>query len=162
VPRGLTRCEVCGWAFAGDIPSEVQIHNKNCQRFLAARVHYGTEYVMNFRDEAAAKERGWGLVLKEQTDLSNRVEGAEMIYRAWFSRSVGGMNNNYSLQHPSYQKYIAMMLHQEHQRRLFPPDVFEELIRKYGTLPGIKNGYSMWDSLGQIWLKGGEAIANEC
>lgn len=144
---GMTRCTICDWKYCDDDKADIKDHRTTCNAFLKAQVKYGPDNVMRHSDAEGLKQEGWKIVSDLSQSIDERVKGAEMIFRSLFSASVGSMFNHYSLKHPLFKAYIAMMLNQPYQRYRFQDaaDVFERLLNKYGTRPGIRNEYTCWE-----------------
>lgn len=70
--------------------------------------------------------------------LSVRLELYMEIFKALFSRSL--IANDFSLLHPTFEQYIAMLLNQKQFERLIDAEARQLLIEKYGTAAGIHEG----------------------
>lgn len=82
--------------------------------------------------------------------LSNhRVDAQIVVFKALFSRSLE--NSGYSLVHPTFHDYVAMILNQGEGRHSIPVELYPELVRQYGKMPGIPKGtYYQSDSTPSI------------
>lgn len=72
------------------------------------------------------------------TSLDERVKAGITVLKALFSRSL--QFNNCRLDHVDLPTYISMILWQGKGIHNIPDDVYEVLVEKYGTRPGIPEG----------------------
>lgn len=67
----------------------------------------------------------------------------EEVLIGYFFRSV--QETPIDVQHPSQKDYISMLLYTPHMKdSRLSNDSWKILIDKYGTIPGIKDGYTSW------------------
>lgn len=71
--------------------------------------------------------------------LPELVAYADRRFQAWYFRSA----KLHPKTHPVYPAFAAMLLNQEHFRSLFPGEVIEKLVERYGKRKGIERG-SYW------------------
>lgn len=65
-------------------------------------------------------------------------------YLALYARSVNASKEREESYHPDFSLYVAMMLNQKYQKERMPSEIYEKLVKKYGTSPGIEEGESYW------------------
>lgn len=70
--------------------------------------------------------------------LDERLELYMEIFKALFSRSL--IANDFSLLHPTFEQYVAMLLNQKQFEKKIDAEARKSLVEKYGTMPGIKEG----------------------
>lgn len=70
--------------------------------------------------------------------LNHRIDSQIIVFKALFSRSLE--NAGYSLAHPAFPDYVAMILNQGEGHHSIPVRLFPELVRRYGKMPGIPQG----------------------
>jgi len=138
----IVRCPFCGLEYA---PLYDRIEHKSyCRRYLLASVKYGI--IVEQKERESIKREGWSLVWSnDDIPLQERIEGAELVFTSWFSRSVQA--NRFKLNHPSYENYAAMLLNQSHVKSILHVEVYDGLVKVYGTRFGLANGRSYWKPL---------------
>lgn len=85
---------------------------------------------------------GYELLNDKSKSLDERIEGAEMLFRALYERSYFYCT---IYGHPDYFEYAAMLLNGSHFKNLLGHDIYEIMVSHYGRKPGIKDGFSYWD-----------------
>lgn len=70
--------------------------------------------------------------------LNHRIDAQIEVFKALFSRSLE--NSGYSLNHPSFPDYVAMILNQGEGHHSIPKRLYPELVHQYGKMPGIPQG----------------------
>lgn len=73
-----------------------------------------------------------------------RVSAVEQIMKSHFLRSVDNFVSRYGKrkEHPSFHKFVSMLLDQEsYCRNFIPEDIKQDLICKYGTIHGMTGSY---------------------
>lgn len=135
--REITKtCSVCGLNYIE--PIDNRTHNAHHKRFLEARENWGEDFILHYKQRERLKHKNWQIVMDESVSISQRAEAAKNILIAWFARSLEAWK--YRRLHPEFKTYAAMMLNTPR----FPKDVQAELIKVYGTQPGIPEGESYW------------------
>lgn len=80
--------------------------------------------------------------------LDERVELNTEIFKAFFSRSLAG--NDFSLDHPTFEQYIAMLLNEKQFKGKIDEETYQTMIRLYGTIPGIIEGETYYRIPGKV------------
>ena len=78
------------------------------------------------------------------TPHDKRIEAVEQIMKSHFLRSVNHFITFYGKrkEHPSFHKFVSMLLDQEsYCRNFIPEDIKQDLICKYGTIHGMTGSY---------------------
>lgn len=70
--------------------------------------------------------------------LDERIALTEDIFKSLFSRSLSA--NDFSLLHPTYEQYVAMLLYQKQFEDKVDDEVRQAMVKKYGKAPGINEG----------------------
>ena len=89
-----------------------------------------------YRENKKAEARA--IVNDPTVSIDDKVKAQITVFKALFSRSLE--SSGYSLDHVDFSNYIAMILWQGRGRHSIPDDVFDALVSKYGTMPGIPSG----------------------
>lgn len=141
-------CDICGKRYNANSEDSVLEHAEHHNKFINARKYFGEYLVLNYKEEERRKEEAWSII----NNASNYEDGylftaVSDLYSAWFSHSL--FINDYNLNHPKLNDFIAMMLHQPHQKKIvldkLPNQVQETLLSTYGEKPGIEDGKSIYD-----------------
>lgn len=137
---GVAACTFCGLEFVRGMASERNAHSKRHGTFEEA---IGVlKYVpQHHAEREAGKAEGYELM--REAEAEKRFEGALLVLRAWFDRSlVSAISDSYWKAHPSFDQYVAYMAGNLDG---FPQDVVDALAAKYGRKDGvIPRGRSYW------------------
>lgn len=134
--RGLETCPVCGLTYASDYEPDVISHQKEHQKVLDAIKQFGFYYDYPQREEI--KAQAYKIINGEKYSLDKKIRIAIEQFKAYFSRSVSECD--YDLNHPEFDKYVAMCLNQKAWRVRLGNDVYDELVKIYGKAPGMSQG----------------------
>ncbi|WP_137936079.1 hypothetical protein [Chitinivorax sp. B] len=136
----VATCAYCGWLFCPDLVEDRKEHQARHENFELAAValkytpqhHVGRE---------ASKKRGYALMAVEEAE--SHVEGALLILRAWFDRSLdAAIDGGYWKNHPEFERYVSYLVG---DLPAFPPDVVMALENRFGRVDGvIAKGISYW------------------
>ena len=88
------------------------------------------------REKATANSRK--LINSGTLNTEETVKNAVIIFKALFSRSLE--EYHFSLSHVNFETYVAMLLNQDFWKNEYSPEVYNELVRLYGTREGINEG----------------------
>lgn len=141
-------CDICGMRYNANDEHSVLDHYNLHSKFITARKYFGEHWVLNYKEEEKRKEQCWAII-KNANDYNDSFlfTAAVDLYGAWFSHSLHC--NDYNLNHPKINDFIAMMLYQPHQKKIvldkLPKQVQEMLLSTYGEKPGIEDGKSIYD-----------------
>lgn len=134
-------CPECGFHFFSDDTDGIEAHIQEHALWQKASNKFGKLYCNSVENEnVKAKYRN----IRDNTENSLQVRcDAEIeVLRCLFSRSV--MANNFNLQHVSFEKYVSMILNTSKYQANLDDELRNKLIKQYGTMPGIKNGESIY------------------
>lgn len=137
---GVAVCNFCGLEFVPGMASERNAHRKRHEAFEEAV--YVLKYVpQHYAEREAGKAQGYKLM--REAEAEKRLEGALLVLRAWFDRSlISAIDGFYWKEHPSFGQYVTYMAGDLDG---FPQDVVDALVAKYGRKDGvIPRGRSYW------------------
>ena len=98
--------------------------------------HFGFCWDAPLREKK--KEAAREIVNNESFSIFDRVNAQITVFKALFSRSL--MQNNFSLEHPCFEDYCAMLLNQGAFAHSVPEVLYDFLVEKFGTMEGIESG----------------------
>ena len=123
------------------------ITNNNLGQWLLSGS--GMDYFPDYYEQEKWKHQ-YGLMLqafeKGEATLDELALAAEGRLRAWFFRSVEHLQ--LPLLHPLFPVFASMLLNEEYIRRIFPAEIVERMVAKYGRQKGQING-SYWIPVGK-------------
>ena len=126
-------CPECG---TSSLKEDECYHKKQHAKWAAASSKFGFCWPYALRE--ALKNNGRIVLRDDSATLQERLDGAVDVLKSYFCRSLEA--NNYNLQHVDFETFSAMLLNQESIRDMFPADVCDKLIEKFGQKKGIENG----------------------
>lgn len=135
----MTTCQQCGLQYEESIAADVREHTERHKKYLAACEHFGDLYPYDVREKI--KQRTSPIIHAKmwntgcEFSLPEKRNAALEQFRAYFSRSVE--SSQYSLSHPPFEKYVAMLLNQKFWSEGIDLDIAQLLIEEFGQLPGI-------------------------
>ena len=104
----------------------------------------GMDHFPDYAEQEELKHK-YGLVLqafkKGEASIDELFLAAEGSFLAWFFRSIDHLQ--LSLLHPQFPVFTSMLLNEEHKRWIFPAEIVERMVAKYGHRKGEING-SYW------------------
>lgn len=125
----------------------------NSEMLIKIAEYFGTsiDYLLG-RTDRAAKKYGFcyrwedlGVkkscaydVLQSNASPEEKEAAAIELLKVYFSRSLG--QNGYSLKHPDFNSYAAMLLNQKQFKNRFGEKIYFNLVNLYGQKPGIPEG----------------------
>lgn len=98
--------------------------------------HFGFCWNHVRRENEKAEARA--IVNDETKSIDERIDSQITVFKALFSRSL--MQNNFDLEHPDFNSYVAMILWQGKGKHSIPEELYDFLVSKYGTKEGITEG----------------------
>lgn len=96
---------------------------------------YGFCY--RWEDLGAKKSHAYDVLQSTSPPEAKEAAAIELL-KVYFSRSLG--QNGYSLKHPDFNSYAAMLLNQNQFKRRFGEKIYSKLVDLYGKKPGIPEG----------------------
>lgn len=130
-------CPECGEALAlfGEAADYHEIQHKKWEQAVKK---FGFCWPSTVAENAKGIARGKLEKGSYSQPLSERIELYTEIFRALFSRSL--IANDFSLLHPTFEQYVAMLLNQKQFERLIDAEARQVMVERYGTLSGIHEG----------------------
>lgn len=133
-------CSICGLSYVNSVAEDIENHDDYHKAFLLAKEKFPE--LLNPDEAYEVIKKSWDILDFIETDTSERYKVCWGIIQYYFCRSLRGCR--YNLNHVSFNDYAAMLLNQEHFKERFGVS-YERLKKRYGTLPGIENGYTEYD-----------------
>lgn len=127
-------CHICGFRFFEDLKGDKKAHESYHNKCLEAIDEFG--FFWHYEKREIEKQKGRRILSDASFTFEDKKMAAENICKAYFSRSLEA--TDFSLQHPPFKKYTAMILNQPYFRERFA-EVYSELEKKYGTCEGMDN-----------------------
>lgn len=137
---GLAYCTFCGTEFVPGVATERNAHSKRHAAFEEAVdvLKYAPQH---YAEREAGKAKGYDLL--HDAGAAERLEGAVLVLRAWFDRSlVSAISDSYWKSHPSFEQYVSYVVGDLGD---FSSETVNELVSRYGRQDGvIPPGRSYW------------------
>lgn len=127
----ITACEECEFQYSPKYAPDVKAHMERHQRWEKAKKKFDM-WNKSQRDKRCEYEQ---YEKNASNPFDKRIEAAQKRIFAYFSRSV--VHNEFNLSHITFNEYIPYFLFS--QRHAFAPDIYKELVKKYGTKPGMNS-----------------------
>jgi zinc-finger of acetyl-transferase ESCO len=137
---GLASCTFCGMEFCPAHAEDRKLHKARHDAFdEAISVLEYTPQLLKARE--VSKRDGYLLLANANSE--EQKQGALMVMRAWFDRSLdAAINNGYWKKHPKFNDYISYIVGATPS---FPAHVVALLKQQYGQTDGvIPKGGSYW------------------
>ncbi len=135
IQPGAYSCPVCGLYYDSSYSPDVKEHNEFHKTFCAAVEYYG-DCCCSKNKWAAMKSRAYDSLDSTDCTTTEKADALLELIKVYFSRSVSTWG--YSLDHPKFAEYVAMLLNQNRFKEY--KDAYEVLLKKFGKLPGISEG----------------------
>lgn len=95
-------------------------------------------FCWDYKEREKIKADSRNLIRSGKLSTEETVKNAILVFKALFSRSLEGYH--FSLKHVNFETYVAMLLNQDFWKNEYTPEVYDELVRLFGTKEGIKEG----------------------
>lgn len=137
---GTATCVLCGLHFCLDVPEDVKDHQRRHDAHEEAIAVLG--YAPRHYPEREANKKKGHTLAWEGTTIDEQMDGALMVIRAWFDRSLdAAIDGRYWKQHPKFETYVSFVVGDLN----FPDTVTSSLIERFGKIDGvIPKGRSYW------------------
>lgn len=129
-------CFDCGMHYISSDKKSIAQHEQHHRAWEKAVKKFGFCWTYNVRENAKAIARN--KLAKGNLSIDERVEANIEVFKALFSRSLEA--NEYDFRHVDFNQYVPMLLYQEQFKKLIDKEVYDVLVKKYGTSKGIKEG----------------------
>ena len=137
---GVYSCPVCGLFYASDYAPDVKEHNEFHKTFCAAVEYYG-DCCCSKDKWAKMKSHAYDILDSENSTKNEKVDALLELIKAYFSRSVSSWG--YSLDHPKFNDYVAMLLNQERFQN-YDKGAYNVLLERFGKKSGIPEGQTTY------------------
>lgn len=137
---GVYSCPVCGLFYDSSYAPDVKEHNEFHKTFCAAVEYYG-DCCCSKDKWAKMKGCAYDVLDSENSTKSEKADALLELIKAYFSRSVSAWG--YSLEHPKFNEYAAMLLNQERFQN-YDKDAYNVLLDQFGKKPGIPEGQTTY------------------
>lgn len=98
-----------------------------------------------------AKDKIYDVLYSDQASLEEKCVAAIGLFRIYFSRSLS--RQDFRLDHPQFDDYVAMLLNQNQFKKRFGTEIYNELVQQYGKMPGIPEGRTTYKLEEQISMQ---------
>ena len=133
----LVTCPDCGFLYNTNSEEEVAIHTEEHRAWEKATDKFGELYCNSIINEKI-KAKNRNICNNSSNPLQERINAQLEVLKCLFSRSI--VANGYDLSHVHFDTYVAMMLGNKTYRKNLDDALYNELVKKYGTKPGISSG----------------------
>ena len=133
----LYTCPDCGLSYSPIVMEDAKHHIEVHDAWKKAEEKFGRLYCNSTENERIKYENA-GIRDDESRTEQERYNAVIEILRCYFSDSVCG--EHFNLNHVNFEKYVAMMMNGQHNRKVIAGNLSQQVINKYGTLPGIEDG----------------------
>lgn len=136
----LKTCPICGLSYSPQCVDDIFEHKDFHERWEKAVHKFGTLY--DSSTAASEKAVAYDVLYDKTAQYNERYNAAVKLITAYFSRSV--IASSLSLEHPDFSTYTAMLLRQRRYSETFGQDVYDTLVKEYGTLAGIPDNMTTY------------------
>lgn len=133
----LRTCPDCGFQYLDGYGPDVRQHNQRHAKYLKACDYFGGQ-ILPYAEREKSKHEAHSIMIESGHSLAEKREAAVRWFWTYFSRSVEA--SEYNLKHPTFEKFVAMLLNQEDWRTRLGEDLSGLFVKEYGQLPGIPEG----------------------
>ncbi len=132
----LMTCKECGLLYdpldQGDSADHQQFHTKK----IHAIEKFGK--LFDYKERQLIKRKAERFLQISSVAADLRAISCIRYFRALFSESIEF--NHFSLDHPSFDRYVSMLLFQKYWEHFLGDDLYPLLLSKYGKQPGLAEG----------------------
>lgn len=133
----LYTCPDCGLSYIPTEYEDSKYHIEVHEAWKKAVNKFGTLYC-NSKENQDIKYKNANIRNDKEKSTHERYDAVLKIFRCYFSDSVSSANFN--LNHVPFHKYVAMLMNGPKNRQAIAGDLADDIVKKYGTLPGIDDG----------------------
>lgn len=130
-------CYDCGFSKYTNDNEEIAAHNEMHSLWQQAVKKFGFCWEYTYRENVKADARN-NIADNPQMPVQKYIDLQILIFKSLFSRSVEA--SKYDLEHISFDKFCAALLNQKQFKDKIREDVYNEMIKKYGTNDLVPNG----------------------
>lgn len=129
-------CPRCGLPYEPNDSKSIQKH----EIFERAVSHYG--FCFPWESLSIRKEGIYDILNSDNASSEEKYQAALHLFKVYFSRSIG--QHRYSLEHPQFEDYAAMLLNQNRFKDEFGIEIYNRLVEHYGIKAGIPEGQTTY------------------
>jgi len=129
-------CYECGLQYNSCDDQDCLDHTARHAAWESAKEKFGFCWEVRYREDRKINARA--IISDPHSTLSAKIEAQIIVLMALFSRSLEA--SGYSLDHPCFDDYAAMILNQGIEKHGIPATVYSRLVEIYGKKPGIPKG----------------------
>lgn len=133
---GAYLCPVCGLFYDSSYTPDVKEHNEFHKTFCTAVEYFG-DCCCSKDKWAKMKSSAYDTLDSDNCTKFEKADALLMLIKAYFSRSVSAWG--YSLDHPKFDEYVAMLLNQTRFEN-YDKEAYDVLLDRFGKKPGIPEG----------------------
>lgn len=131
---GEKACPVCGFEYTHAEGLDSSAHRM--QHSLAERIVRKYGFYWPYRQRLLNTDTAVRKMEDPSISMEEKMAAAENVFKALFSRSVFAYQRD---DHPPFYAYVQMILRKGRYPDI-PQDVFDQLVKRYGTAEGIATG----------------------
>lgn len=136
IQPGAYSCPVCGLFYDSSYSPDVKEHSEFHKTFCAAVEYYG-DCCCSKDKWAAMKSHAYDILDSAGCTTEEKADALLELMKAYFSQSVSTWG--YSLDHPKFNEYVAMLLNQKRFKE-YDKNAYEILLLRFGKLSGMPEG----------------------
>lgn len=136
----IDSCPECGFEYCPLEKEDFEEHTTRHQNFLNFP---DKNLFLTYSNREVIKRKSHEIIRNTNSTISEKVDAAIKLYQCWYARSIE--DNNFDINHPCFDEYIAMMLNRKHSKKDLSEPVYNLLVEKYGLKEGISDGKSYYD-----------------
>lgn len=138
----IVTCPECGFTYCRTDNQDIKMHKKEHSSWEKGVSAFGEIYA-NYpvREKIKAKNRSIRSDITKP--LKERYDAELTVLRCLFSRSVQA--SGYDLKHVPFEKYVAMMMYGNHCKKQLGNELYNEIVKNFGAIPGIEDGKSYYE-----------------
>lgn len=130
---GFYSCPVCGLCYDSSYPPDVREHDKFHKTFCLALKYFGDSCLPPHKLEKI-KSSAYDILDSDGQTQDAKTNALLDLIKVYFSRSLAAWG--YSLSHPKFDEYAAMLLNQDRFKQ-YNQEAYSILLKKYGRKCGI-------------------------
>lgn len=134
-------CPICQKRYSPNNAFQIKEHEIYHKQFLEASQKYGKP--LFFKEREALKKESYSIINDDSASIEELKKAYVDLYKAFFYRSLEYAKFN--TQHPTFNKYISMILNQAFFTDKMSAPVKYMLIEEYGVSDGLPEGETDFD-----------------
>ncbi|MDD6571119.1 MAG: hypothetical protein PUF12_01900 [Thermoflexaceae bacterium] len=139
---GITTCSECGFTYDSEVDEDIREHENYHDLWKKAEIYFGELYC-NYPVREKIKAINRNIRNNLDNPIKTRYRAEIEVLKCLFSRSVEAAK--FDLRHVPFDKYVAMMMYGKHYRSKLDDELYSEIVKNFGTMPGIEDGKSYYE-----------------